>query len=272
MKKTTPVKKTFNQAQIESLAKALGNTETGLTNSEIDMLLPTAQMSAQSPDTKWRRIANAFIASQNKRRERNAIMEFMRNALNPSRFLNNPERFEHMRRDLNRALIMCGLSLTEQGKLVPVSNAKSISEARRRANDLRSDMLSRSVHPDVLSFCREELVADNYFHGVQEAVKSVSEKLRKLSGLTDDGAVLVDKTLCGKPPIIAINTLKTDSEYSEQKGFANLVKGTIGMFRNPTAHSPRKLWKMEKEDAADLLSLVSLIHRRLDSSHMPPRT
>jgi hypothetical protein len=30
-------------------------------------------------------------------------------------------------------------------------------------------------------------------------------------------------------------------------------------------------WPMMKDDAEDLLSLVSLIHRRLDAAQMPPR-
>ncbi|CDM57571.1 putative conserved protein [Rhizobium favelukesii] len=58
---------------------------------------------------------------------------------------------------------------------------------------------------------------------------------------------------------------------SEQSGFANLVRGTFGMFRNPTAHDARIHWTMSKEDAEDLLTIVSLIHRRLDKAHMPPR-
>jgi uncharacterized protein (TIGR02391 family) len=56
-----------------------------------------------------------------------------------------------------------------------------------------------------------------------------------------------------------------------QKGFANLLRGTFGMFRNPTAHEARLHWTMGKDDAEDLLSLVSLIQRRLDAAHMPPR-
>jgi len=39
------------------------------------------------------------------------------------------------------------------------------------------------------------------------------------------------------------------------------VKGVFGMFRNPTAHEARVLWRMSKEDAEDLLSIASLIHR-----------
>ena len=121
-------------------------------------------------------------------------------------------------------------------------------------------------HADVLRFCRAELVADNYFHAVLEATKSIADKLRAKSGLTEDGAKLVDATLCGSAPRVAINDLLTDSQRSEQSGFANLVKGTFGMFRNPTAHEARVLWAMSKEDAEDLLSLASLIHRRLDAA------
>jgi hypothetical protein len=40
------------------------------------------------------------------------------------------------------------------------------------------------LDPDVLKFCREELVADNYFHAVLEAVKSIADKLRVRTGLT----------------------------------------------------------------------------------------
>jgi uncharacterized protein (TIGR02391 family) len=172
---------------------------------------------------------------------------------------------------VNRALLFAGLVVTESGTLEATEPAHTLSDAKRRAHELRADLTSRGVHPDVLKFCREELLADNYFHAVLEAVKSVLDKLRDKTGLTDDGNTLIDRALTGDPPMLAINALKTESEKSEQKGFANLVRGTCGMFRNPTAHAPRIRWAMTKDDAEDLLSLVSLIHRRLDASHMPPR-
>jgi hypothetical protein len=37
------------------------------------------------------------------------------------------------------------------------------------------------------------------------------------------------------------------------------------------AHEARINWPMTKEDAEDLFSLVSLIHRRLDAARKPPR-
>jgi uncharacterized protein (TIGR02391 family) len=101
----------------------------------------------------------------------------------------------------------------------------------------------------VLRFCREELVADNYFHAVLEAVKSIADKIRTRTGLSDDGNTLIDRALAGDLPMLMINPLKTESEKSEQKGFTNLLRGTFGMFRNTTAHEARIHWPIGKDDA-----------------------
>jgi uncharacterized protein (TIGR02391 family) len=124
------------------------------------------------------------------------------------------------------------------------------------------------VHPDVLRFCREELLVNNYFHTVFEATKSVAEKIRQKTGLTTDGSELVDTAFAFKNqiPHLALNSLQTESEKSEQKGFMNLLKGLFGTFRNTTAHAPKITWPIDKQDALDILSLVSLVHRRIDTA------
>ena len=40
-------------------------------------------------------------------------------------------------------------------------------------------------------------------------------------------------------PRLAFNTLRIETERSEQKGLINLFKGLFGTFRNVTAHAPR---------------------------------
>jgi uncharacterized protein (TIGR02391 family) len=74
----------------------------------------------------------------------------------------------------------------------------------------------------------------------------------------------VDEALSGDSPRLRINAFTSDSEKSEQKGFANLLKGLLGVFRNPTAHSPRLVWRMSEEDALDLFTFASYAHRRID--------
>ncbi len=221
--------------------------------------------------TKRHRLYNAFAREQNQRQDRTRILGFIRHAMKPERFARMPERFEPLRANLNRALAFAGLCVDEDGTLSMADKVRTIGEAQRRAQELRADLAARGVHPDVLRFCKAELLADDYFHAVLEAVKSVADKIRLKTGLTDDGGTLIDRALSGSPPMVAVNPFATESHRSEQKGFANLVRGTFGMFRNPTAHEARIHWSISKEDAEDLLSLVSLIHRRLDASHIPPR-
>jgi hypothetical protein len=105
-----------------------------------------------------------------------------------------------MRANLNRALAFARLAAEETGVLVSVEKANTLTEAQRRASELRVDLEHRKVHPDFLRFCEEELLKDNCFHGVREAIKSVADKLRTRTGLTDDGATLVDRTLLGEAP------------------------------------------------------------------------
>jgi uncharacterized protein (TIGR02391 family) len=235
-------------------------------------LLANARVDDIAPGiTKRKRLLNAFVNCQNQLGHRRNILAFIRFAMKPERYARSPERFELMRAHLNRSLAFTALQVEQSGELVYGELASTLPDAIRRANDLRADLAARGVYPDVLTFCRAELVAENYFHAVLEATKSVATTLRECTGLTDDGAALVDRALGGNPPMLVVNELVDESQLSEQRGFANQAKGTFGMFRNTTAHAQRVHWKMTKSDAEDLLTLASLIHRRLDAAVMPAR-
>jgi uncharacterized protein (TIGR02391 family) len=71
-------------------------------------------------------------------------------------------------------------------------------------------------------------------------------------------------------PALAFNTLSNETERSEHTGLTMLIKGMFGTFRNTTAHAPKITWPIELEDALDLLTLASLLHRRLDAVHVTP--
>jgi uncharacterized protein (TIGR02391 family) len=268
----TPPQRILTADQIRAIADALGDTCEGLTGPEIAHLLSACQITDTDPAaTKRHRLYNAFGADQNRRRHRRHILEFIRQSIKPARFAREPQRFEPLRANLNRALAFARLEVSEAGELTATEQARTLPEAERRAQELRSVLSTRGVHEDVLRFCRAELLEDNYFHAVLEAVKSMADKIRVRTGLTDDGDELVARAFSGEIPMLAINVLKTKSERSEQSGFANLLRGTFGMFRNTTAHEARINWVMAREDAEDLLSLLSLIHCRLDKAHMPSR-
>ena len=66
------------------------------------------------------------------------------------------------------------------------------------------------------------------------------------------------------PP--CLNSLRTMSEESEQRGLMQLMKGFFAVFRNPTAHELKTKWAVTEREALDLLTMVSLLHRRLDGA------
>lgn len=264
--------KILSQSQLQAIADALGDTVNGLTGSEIGHFLKTSKMGDPNPDfTKRHRLYNAFVHTQNTKQDRVQILAFIRFAMKPAQYVRQPDRYEPMRANLNRALAFSGLAVDESGELFSVESAKTLTEAERRANDLRADLALRGVHPDILRFCKKELLAENYFHAVLEATKSLADKLRNRTGLTDDGAILIERSFAGEIPILAINPLLTESDRSEQRGFANLLKGIFGMFRNTTAHAPKINWAVNKEDAEEVFTLLSLAHKRIDAANMPSR-
>jgi uncharacterized protein (TIGR02391 family) len=254
----------FTPGQLEAICRALADYD-GLTHAEIGQILAQCRI----PDVdrelpKWKRLFNALAVRLNQEQHSNGLLNFVRHALDPARYTGQREVFEDRRARVNTTLAFVGLQFGEDGRFHRTSKAESLPEAEQRADRLRSQLAGRGVHPDVLRFCRAELVQDNYFHAVLEATKSVAAKIRTRTGLTTDGAELVDSALGGSSPILRINPLRNDSHWSEQRGFGNLLKGTFGMFRNPTAHAARIEWPMAGEDALDLLVLVSYAHRRLD--------
>lgn len=174
------------------------------------------------------------------------------------------EKYESLRARPNQALLFSGMAVKESGELVEVDKVSTIGDAQRRSNELKAALLKRDIHPDVLAFCTAELLAENFFHAVTAATKSVAAKLRSKSDLTGDGSADVDAALSGDSPKLIVNGFTSDSEKSEQQGLATLSKGVFCMFRNPAANEASIHWPMSVEDAADLISTVSLIHRRLD--------
>lgn len=129
---------------------------------------------------------------------------------------------------------------------------------------MRAALEIRNVHEGVLKYCRAELIEENYFHAVLEATKGVAERIRQSSDLGSEGANLVTEAFAVKNPILALNSLVTETEKSEQKGFTNLLIGIFGAVRNPLAHAPKTVWPMPEQDALDILTLISFVHRKLD--------
>ncbi|MGE5597928.1 MAG: TIGR02391 family protein [Bacteroidota bacterium] len=251
----------LSDGQIEALAQFLGECGTG---SEISRVLRNCGLvDASGESTKWRRLYWVFSDTQRKHGCANRILDFIQTFLAPTRFVGYSEIFEGYRHHLNMIFAFSGLEFGADGKFRQCEVACTLDEAEKRVRTIRAKFQGRRIHPEVLKYCRTELLQDNYFHAVFEATKGLAQRIRDLSGVDADGTMLVDRVFSIERPLLALNTLRTETERNEHKGFATLLKGCFAAIRNPLAHEPKILWDGE-DDAADYLSLISLLHRKLD--------
>lgn len=250
---------------LQEICNLIGDTDSGLSGSEISKLLFQCGINDMEPTiTKRVRLFEALKGQQEKDGCSNNIFAFIQRVMDPICYTSNPDFFQKRRDSLNIILAFRGYEVGNDGKVLIVEKVNNLDEASRRANKLVAALNTRKVHTQVLRYCNSELLQDNYFHAVFEAVKGVADRIREITGLIEDGGELVDKAFNIKSPFLALNSLRTDTEKSEQRGFTNLVKGTFGMFRNTTSHIPKIKWPIYEEEALDLLTLVSLIHKKLD--------
>jgi uncharacterized protein (TIGR02391 family) len=259
----------MTDATLDAIGEVLGDTNSGLTGTEIGNFLQGCGIDDVGLSTTKRiRLADALKARQSQVGCANHVISFIQAAMDPVRYTGRQTAFDDRRCALNRVIAFAGLVLGEDGKVRAGDPARTVSQAVERAGRLLAELERRRVHADVLRFCRAELLQENYFHAVLEASKSVAAKVRTKTGLTTDGSQLVDDAFGKKPtlPVLAFNSLQTESEWSEQRGLMNIMKGVFSAFRNPTAHEPRVSWQVTEQDALDLLTLASLLHRRLDAA------
>ena len=201
----------------------------------------------------------------------NNVANFIQVSMSPVRYAASKQRFDFLSEELNKVLSFSGLLIGEDGKLRMVPRVATVSEAQSRAGKLKSDLLARNVHPDLLVFCKAEMLQDNYFHAVFEATKSVAEKIRRKSGIDADGSNLAEEAFGqtdGRLPKLVFISFQTETEKGEQRGLVNLLKGMFGTFRNVTAHAPKITWIIDERVALDLLSFASFLHRRIDASKL----
>jgi uncharacterized protein (TIGR02391 family) len=254
----------FSASTVEMVCRALGEAVRGHQIPNLIRSLKVSEASGEERNTKWKRLFNAVATAQKRQGDGRPLLRLVGEVMHPVRF-DSPEGFDVHRCALNERLLLSGFCVREDGKVARARAASTLSEAQQRADALRAELARRDVHADVLAFCQAELLQHNYFHAVLEASKSVAQKLRHLSGLQNDGAPLVDAACSiSSGPIVAFNALSTDWERSEQTGLATLLKGLFGTFRNPTAHAPKVLWATSREEALDMMTLASMLHRRLD--------
>ena len=258
---------TIQPHHLEPICQVIASTNDGLTGTEIGKILADCGIIDSDPTmTKWKRLYNAFVHSQNAHQCSNQVLKFLSTAMQPSRYLGNNQLYQYRLNELNKTLSFIGLELSDQAKYRVVNKSTTLSEAQQRASHFKYKLEMRNAHQIIFKYCDEELLNENYFHSVFEGVKSVADRIRTMTGLYADGNALVDVAFSTNNPMIRINLLQSDTHRSEHIGLSNLIKGLFGLIRNPTAHTPKIKFIIEEEEALDIMTTVSYIHKLLDKA------
>jgi uncharacterized protein (TIGR02391 family) len=264
----------FSAQQLERISRIIGATEDGLSGSAIGVLLSNLGFPDEGgAQTKWVRIYNSLVALQNRHHVGNHTIKLVNEVMRPEAYVSARELFVSRQEQLNIVMVFAGYYVRDDGQVGRSQKVTTLDEAFAKASKMSEQLRSRNVHEKVLAFCRAELVESNYFHAVFEAMKSIKSRINDMSGIAGDGAQLVDDAFgIGGGPVIAINLLRNPTDEGEQKGFVNLLKGLFGMVRNPLAHNAKVEWEMSEQDALDILTTLSLVHRKLDKAVARPST
>lgn len=260
----------FKVSTLEMLSEIIGDTNEGLTGTQLHQFILQAQMEDVSYNegmlAKRKKLYNAFAHEINTHKSSNNIVAFIQLVLDPARYVDNPELFETRRQAVNKQLAFEGLEIDETGKIVALDEkASRLQDIELRVKGLKNKLEQRNTHLAISSYCRAELIADNYFHAVMEANKGLFQRIRDISGVEADGNKLIEQVFSSNP-IVIINGFQSQSEKDEHNGFCNLLKGLCSMFRNPLAHEPKVEWPISEQDALEILGIISYCHRRLDAA------
>lgn len=257
----------FDKITIRSFSNWMANQ---FTHKEISEELANAKIKdvTEGQVNKQDRVYHSLTARQKDDNCGNNILNLVQTVISPRRY-GDELIFEKDLAQLNEMLSYEGIEIGKDGNAFKVSKAKTISEAKGRAVKIKQKVHGLSIHSDILPFCEEQYLKENYFHAILEITKSVAEKLRSKSGYNTDGSELVDNCFGlgnDKRPMLAFNTLVSVSEESEHKGFSNFIKGFFSMYRNPTAHTPKINENYQLEEMSEVLVVASIIHNRLDKT------
>jgi hypothetical protein len=154
----------FTAQQLTAICRVLGDTESGLTGTEIGQLLADCRIPDPDPTlTKWKRLFNAFASWQNAKQLGNRVLMFISRAMNPALYTRSGDVFAARRDELNIVLAFSGMHVGDDGKLRRSTKAENLTEAMKRASRLHDALSSRMVHADVLKFCKAKLLDEIFF-------------------------------------------------------------------------------------------------------------
>lgn len=131
----------------------------------------------------------------------------------------------------------------------------------------------RHLHELVRDRVKDYYKNRQYGDAASQGVQIYCERIRQLTGRTEDGRALVNGVFGSAPwtppPELQVNDLSTESLKNIQEGQGHLSRGVVVGFRNPISHHPIDTVVpavFTELDCLNVLSLTSYLFTRLDKA------
>lgn len=121
----------------------------------------------------------------------------------------------------------------------------------------------RAIHEKLPPKVKDLFDDTHYAEATFEAYKFLDRKISSFANIKESGYKLMMSAFSDSGPV-KLNTLVTDSEKDEQRGYQFILAGAMSAVRNPRGHEHSQF------DSADVcldhLSLASMIIRRIENA------
>lgn len=191
------------------------------------------------------------------------VLKVIEALCNPEEFIGKPQVQQQVLEKVNEILRFYDLFVGEDGK-VRRSSETETALTTRLLEGRRFD--ERGFHPEIRKHARQLFLEGYYFHAVLECCKALEKFVREKSGINKHGAELMSAALNLNNGPLKLNSQRTESERNEQEGVMHLCIGLMRAIRNPASHEPALDWTITREDALDLLSLISYLFRQIEQA------
>ncbi|MGE0464810.1 MAG: TIGR02391 family protein [Vicinamibacterales bacterium] len=165
-------------------------------------------------------------------------------------------------------LISLGRAL--QGSVARASSREAPA-ATRQGSDGHARLLAAFdfmvSHEELVTASRSLFVDGYYARAVEEGLKALNNKVKRKSGLNDDGAQLMNTAFSPRQPILRLNRLKSRSDQDQQLGYMQILAGFMSGIRNPRAH------EHDLDDSPDdALAILGFVDHLFDVVEASTRT
>lgn len=259
----------FSLSALEQLAKIIGDRYSGSQLTEFFRKAGYPDI-RHDGSTKWRFVYSELDKLQSQTSGAHYVAKIVQQLCDPQEFFGNPEGHAACVGEVNEILGFYGLAVDRNDGRI--RRAAHDSTLRQRESQARKEFDDRDLHHEVKRHAQSLFVEGRHFHAVFECCKALDKHVSEKSGIGKHGFELMSAALSIKGPL-KLNKQTTETERNEQEGLMHLCMGLMSAIRNPESHEPELDWPTSKQDALDMLSLISFLYRRVDATvYFAPET